>query len=195
MLDYSEFTVVKNNEGNPTAMGIPINSMLLKNNTPLFMSGGGKGNKSNKGKKSKSNKKRNTKNVSKNNKTLHLIDNANFIEDGESYHDDIHEDLALPVGLACMTKTVCKKVDEFEVGHDNDNNNNNDHVHMELMNRSTELNEADDTDVVPDDLYERLIKLAEETTKPKKLSRRNTKPSKGEKKGKTRKNKTHKNKK
>ena len=32
MLDYSDFTVVKNNEGIPTAMGIPIQSMLLKNN-------------------------------------------------------------------------------------------------------------------------------------------------------------------
>ena len=45
MLDYSDFTVVKNNEGMPTAMGIPIQSMLLKNNTPLFINGGGgKGN-------------------------------------------------------------------------------------------------------------------------------------------------------
>jgi len=184
MLDYSDFTVVKNNEGIPTAMGIPIHSMLLKNNTPLFMSGGGKG----KGNKSKGNK--NNQKIKKN---TDVIDSEHFIEDGESY-DDIHEHLAVPVGLACMTQTVCRKTNEFGIDNNNGSQliNNDDHVHMGLMHRATELNEVDDADVIPNDLYERLIRLAEET-KPKKLSRRIQKKT-SNKKGKTRKNKTHKKK-
>ena len=196
MLDYSDFTVVKDNNGIPTALGIPINSMLLKNNTPLFMSGGGKGNKGNKGNKSKGSQNKVKSRSKKDSKNKDIIDNVHFIEDGEPY-DDIHEHLAVPVGLSCMTQTVCRKTNDFSIENENDNENNNnyDNIHMGLMNRATELNEADDTDVVPDDLYERLIKLAVETAKPKKLSRRNTKQSKSEKKGKSRKNKTHKNKK
>ena len=42
MLDYSELTVIKNAEGIPTALGYTINSLLLQNNKPLFMSGGKK---------------------------------------------------------------------------------------------------------------------------------------------------------
>ena len=43
MLGYSELTVVNNSAGMPTALGYPINSALLQNNTPLFVGGGGKG--------------------------------------------------------------------------------------------------------------------------------------------------------
>ena len=191
MLDYSDFTVVKNSDGMPTAMGIPIQSMLLKNNVPLFISGGagkGKGNNKNKSKVKSSSKK--------NKKNSDVFDNAHYIEDGETY-DDIHEHLAVPVGLACMTQTICKKTDEMDVD-ENDQmfNNNYDNVHIGVMNRATELNEADNTPVIPDDLYERLFRLAEET-KPKKHSRRNKKQETNEtneKKGKSRKNKTHKKK-
>jgi hypothetical protein len=42
MLDYSELTVIKNSEGIPTALGYTINSLLLQNNKPLFVSGGKK---------------------------------------------------------------------------------------------------------------------------------------------------------
>jgi hypothetical protein len=42
MLDYSDLTVIKNSEGIPTALGYTINSLLLQNNKPLFMSGGKK---------------------------------------------------------------------------------------------------------------------------------------------------------
>ena len=43
MLAYSDLTIIKNDEGIPTALGYPINSILLQNNKPLFTSGGGKG--------------------------------------------------------------------------------------------------------------------------------------------------------
>jgi len=185
MLDYSDFTVVKNSDGMPTAMGIPIQSMLLKNNVPLFISGGGK--------KGVKHSKGTNKGNKKNKKNADDFTNEHYIEDGESY-DDIHEHLAVPVGLACITQTVCRKTDDIDINENEQmvNNNNYDNVHIGLMNRATEMNEADDTDVIPDDLYERLIRLAEET-KPKKLSRRNKKQS-SDKMGKTRKNKTHKKK-
>ena len=192
MLDYSDFTVVKNNEGIPTAMGIPVHSMLLKNNVPLIVGGRGKGNKH------KSNKSKEKSSGIKNIKDSHVgVNNQQYaIDDGESY-DDIHEHLAVPVGLACITQTVCKKTNDID---NNENEsiyqlmNNYDTNHHKRMIHATELNEADDTDVIPDDLYDRLIKLAEETTKPKKLSRRN-KNQKSEKGKKSSKNKTQKRKK
>ena len=42
MLNYSELTIVNNSEGIPTALGYPVNSILLQNNRPLFVGGGGK---------------------------------------------------------------------------------------------------------------------------------------------------------
>ena len=42
MLNYSELTIVKNSDGIATALGYPINSMLLQNNKPLFVGGGRK---------------------------------------------------------------------------------------------------------------------------------------------------------
>lgn len=44
MLDYSELTVIKNSEGIPTALGYTINSLLLQNDKPLFMTGGKRNN-------------------------------------------------------------------------------------------------------------------------------------------------------
>ena len=40
MLNYSELTIVNNSEGMPTALGYPINSILLQVNRPLFVGGG-----------------------------------------------------------------------------------------------------------------------------------------------------------
>jgi hypothetical protein len=42
MLQYSDLTVVNNSAGIPTALGYPINSVMLQNNTPLFVGGGKK---------------------------------------------------------------------------------------------------------------------------------------------------------
>jgi hypothetical protein len=42
MLNYSDLTVVRNNEGLPTALGYTINSLMLHSNKPLFVGGGGK---------------------------------------------------------------------------------------------------------------------------------------------------------
>ena len=42
MLNYSELTVIKDSNGMSTALGYPINSILLQNNKPLFVGGGGK---------------------------------------------------------------------------------------------------------------------------------------------------------
>lgn len=40
MLNYSDLTVVRNNEGFPTALGYTINSLMLHSNNPLFVGGG-----------------------------------------------------------------------------------------------------------------------------------------------------------
>jgi hypothetical protein len=42
MLEYSDLTVYKNTEGMATALGFPVNSLLLQNNKPLFVGGKGK---------------------------------------------------------------------------------------------------------------------------------------------------------
>lgn len=65
------------------------------------------------------------------------------------------KDLAVPVGLVCVTETVCRNADE-------------------------NVSEADVVpDVVPDGLYEKLMALAE--TKPSKKMTRRTKPMKNKK--------------
>ena len=51
MLQYSDLTIVKNTNGLPSALGIPINSFLMKNE--MFSGGGGQ----KKGKKEKKEKK------------------------------------------------------------------------------------------------------------------------------------------
>lgn len=158
MLDYSDLTIV-NHEGNPTALGIPIKSMFLKIGMPLF--GGGS-------------KIKNTKNKisSKNsNKGLSLdktIPLTIVTSDSKNeYDNDVYDDLAVPVGLACMTQTVCKNVNEYP--------------------REQMYDHVDDHKVVPDDLYERLLGLAEEskhkkfTKKIKKTKNNKTKKAKGKK--------------
>ena len=41
MLEHTDLTIIKNAEGLPTALGYPINSLLLKNDNPLFVRGRG----------------------------------------------------------------------------------------------------------------------------------------------------------
>ena len=94
MLDYSELTVVKNAEGMPTALGYPINSILLQNNKPLFAGGGGRKRDKSKIKKVKS-----------------LAED----EGDEPITSDFNE-LAVPAGLVCMTQTICQSADAYENG-------------------------------------------------------------------------------
>jgi hypothetical protein len=134
MFDFADLTVYKNTDGVTTALGCPINSFLLQNDRPLFMTGGGgSGNQ-----------------------------------------------LAVPVGLVCMTKTVCtNEIGANEMGTYDTNFMATDPV--------------DEPDLVPEDLYERLMALAEVKALPDK---KNT--SKKHKKGAVhlspKKNKTHKKK-
>ena len=84
MLQYSDLTVVKNENGLPSALGIPINSFLMKNDmlSGIF-SGGGGGQK--KGKKE--------------------MKKINIEKPHTSLYD---ENLAVPMGLVCTTETVCR---------------------------------------------------------------------------------------
>lgn len=154
MLGYSDLTIV-NNEGNPSALGIPINSLFLKNDMSLI-GGGKKGNsKKNKGKKEKVLNKTLTN-------TIVTSDN----EYDNDMYDDNYDDLAVPVGLACMTQTVCRNVNEMPT---------------EQM-----YDDVDDHKVVPDDLYERLLGLAEES-KPKNFTKKIKKTKNNNKNKKTKK--------
>lgn len=139
MLDYSDLTIV-NNKGNPSALGIPINSMFLKNDMSLIGGGKQSNSKKNKGKKEKVLNKTLTN-------TIVTSDN----EYDNDMYDDNYDDLAVPVGLACMTQTVCRNVNEVP--------------------REQTYDHVDDNKVVPDDLYERLLGLAEES-KPKKFTKK-----------------------
>ena len=120
MLDYSELTVVKNSDGTPTALGYPINSILLQNNKPLFVGGG--------------NKKR------------------------EDY-----DNLAVPAGLVCMTETICRRPAIEE--------------------------EEEESEVVPEGLYERLIELAEVKERKKMTKKHKPKANTHKPKSSTRKHK------
>lgn len=154
MLNYSDLTIV-NNKGNPSALGIPINSLFLKNDMSLI--GGGK----------KSNSR---KNKSKKEKVLNKTIPLTIITSDNGYdndiYDDNYDDLAVPVGLACMTQTVCRNVNEMPT---------------EQM-----YDDVDDHKVVPDDLYERLLGLAEES-KPKKFTKKIKKTRNNNKNNKTKK--------
>jgi hypothetical protein len=79
MLDYSEFTIMKNTDGLPTALGIPIRSLFLQNDVSGLIGGGGK--KKNKGT---------------------ALSNPNACGMVE------YENLAIPAGLVCTTQTVCR---------------------------------------------------------------------------------------
>ena len=91
MLNYSELTVIKDSNGMATALGYPINSMLLQNNKPLFVGGGGK------------------KKVKK------QVSNALYDKRAEeSEYENNFEELAVPAGLVCMTQTICRNANAME---------------------------------------------------------------------------------
>jgi len=92
MLDYSELTVIKNSEGIPTALGYTINSLLLQNNKPLFMSGG--------------KKKGDTK----------------IEDKEEESSDIDFDELLIPAGLICRTETICTRPYEEVHSTQNDEN-------------------------------------------------------------------------
>jgi hypothetical protein len=97
MLDYSELTIVKNSDGVATALGYPVNSILLQNNKPLFMGGGGKGDGKAKGDvKAKGDGK--------------AKGDAKAKAKGNIFESD---QLAVPAGLICMTQTICRDTNEM----------------------------------------------------------------------------------
>ena len=134
MFDFADLTVYKNTDGVTTALGCPINSFLLQNDRPLFMSGGGSG-----------------------------------------------EQLAVPIGLVCMTKTVCAN----EMGANEMGAN-------EMGANEMGIDPIDEPDIVPEDLYERLLALAE--VKQPNVKNTSKKHKKGAVPPVTKKNKTHKKK-
>ena len=157
MFDFADLTVYKNTDGVTTALGCPINSFLLQNDRPLFMTGGGSG-----------------------------------------------DQLAVPVGLVCMTKTVCANAMGANANAMGANANamganamgtneygTNPMAYANPMAYGTEP--IDEPDIVPDDLYERLMELAEVKNLPDKKN-----ITKKHKKGAVhlapKKNKTHKKK-
>jgi hypothetical protein len=157
MLDYSELTIVKNSDGIPTALGYPINSILLQNNKPLFLGGGGK----------KKGKRRENKQ-----KKTHT--QAHEEDDDEEDEDDENEEvgnftdfeqLAVPAGLVCMTQTVCRNANAYA------NENSYGYAYANRMEQEQE------PEIVPEGLYEQLLALAE-TKPPKKQSRHKKQGSK-----------------
>ena len=163
MLDYTDLTIIKNAEGLPTALGYPINSLLLKNDKPLFVGGKGKG-------KGKNNDK--GKNNGKN-----------------ETHDTDFDNLVVPAGLVCMTETICKKPSEhgMVMGMDIDMNMDTDFdMHMPRY-----ASDMDNSELIPEGLYDKLLSLAQET-KPKKFTRRNKDKKAGDKKVGNKKGKTKK---
>jgi len=119
MLDYSELTVVKNSDGTPTALGYPINSILLQNNKPLFVGGGSK-------------------------------------------KKEDFDNLAVPAGLVCMTETICRR---------------------------PAIEEEEESEVVPEGLYERLLELAEVKERKKMTKKQKHNTYKAKAKASTRKHK------
>lgn len=89
MLDYSELTIVKNTDGITTALGYPINSILLQNNKPLFAGGGGK-------------------------KKVKKHHNKDVVTEEETNYDQ----LAVPTGLVCMTQTICRSPSDNAYNND-----------------------------------------------------------------------------
>jgi hypothetical protein len=86
MLDYSEFTIMKNTDGLPTALGIPIKSIFLQNDVSGLIGGGGK------------KKKGSAKGAA--------LSNPNPFSQGITEVE--YENLAIPAGLVCTTETVCR---------------------------------------------------------------------------------------
>lgn len=58
-------------------------------------------------------------------------------------NDEMDENLAVPAGLVCMTQTICRSADSYEMD----------------QNEMDDI--EDEHEIVPDGLYERLMELAE----------------------------------
>ena len=142
MLQYSELTVVKNTDGLPSALGIPINSFIMKNDmlSGIFSGGGGK-KKEKKGKKEKK-EKREEEEEEKNPDTLY------------------DENLAVPMGLVCKTETVCRSAPAAQYVYEDAN-----------AYANTNLDESD-IEIVPDSLYNKLLDLLNMPDPSKKMTRR-----------------------
>jgi len=153
MLNYSDLTVFNNSDGVPTALGYPIKSAFMNTTTPLFVSsgeGGGRGG----GKKKK---RKNTPNT--------INNPVGYGEDNDSVSGSDYESLAVPAGLVCITKTICRKSDEDEAEEENGN--------------SIEL--------IPEGLYDKLLALAEHKQLSKKYSKKRKSKSVAKKNKKTKK--------
>ena len=160
MLQYSELTVVKNTDGLPSALGIPINSFIMKNDmlSGIFSGGGGK-KKEKKGKKEKK-EKREEEEEEKNPDTLY------------------DENLAVPMGLVCKTETVCRSAPAAQYVYEDANDNANDNANANAnayanayANANTNLDESD-IEIVPDSLYNKLLDLLNMPDPSKKMTRR-----------------------
>jgi len=147
MLQYSELTVVKNTDGLPSALGIPINSFIMKNDmlSGIFSGGGGK-KKEKKGKKEKKEKRE---------------------EEEEKNPDTLYdENLAVPMGLVCKTETVCRSAPAAQYVYEDVNAYANAYA-----NANTNLDESD-IEIVPDSLYNKLLDLLNMPDPSKKMTRR-----------------------
>ena len=90
MLSPADLVIAKNSEGIATALGYPINSLLLQQNKPLF--GGGK-------------------------KKIHRKGNDRERDEEEEYD---YDNLAIPAGLVCTTETICRQPEMMEVNAESD---------------------------------------------------------------------------
>ena len=155
MLQYSDLTVVKNENGLPSALGIPINSFLMKNDmlSGIF-SGGGGGQK--KGKKE--------------------MKKINIEKPHTSLYD---ENLAVPMGLVCTTETVCRSAPAAQNVYDanaaNANANANAYdanaAYANAAYANVNLDESD-IEIVPDGLYNNLLDLLNMPEPSKKMTRK-----------------------
>ena len=82
---------------------------------------------------------------------------------GEAVEEKLdYDNLAVPAGLVCMTQTVCRRpLDEFE---------------------TNEIHQYEESELVPDSLYERLMELAETKPPSKKMTKRKLPQAKKHKK-------------
>ena len=153
MLQYSDLTVVKNENGLPSALGIPINSFLMKNDmlSGIF-SGGGGGQK--KGKKE--------------------MKKINIEKPHTSLYD---ENLAVPMGLVCTTETVCRSAPAAQNVYDANANAydaNAAYANTAYANAAyanVNLDESD-IEIVPDGLYNNLLDLLNMPEPSKKMTRK-----------------------
>ena len=157
MLQYSELTVVKNTDGLPSALGIPINSFIMKNDmlSGIFSGGGGGGKKKEKkGKKEKKEKR----------------------EEEETPDTLYDENLAVPMGLVCKTETVCRSAPAAQYVYEDANTNAYANANANAYaNANTYANtnlDESDIEIVPDSLYNKLLDLLNMPDPSKKMTRR-----------------------